>query len=135
MLGRDESMPYPSPSVEPRQRVEAQEDWLALNWALMHQADHACQHGDIVSADGICLVARAVIRHVPAPPAFALSTPVMTAAADEYTTRVGILGVMESIPTETSDGVCEPSDDSGTRPANLDLTVMYDPSIHDKTRR
>lgn len=129
MLGRDVSMPNAAgpADLSSEERDDARELAQRLLDRIIDPKDP--------SAAAERLLARAILRYVPAGVPQAM--PHLVAAADDRTTRAGVLGVMEPILGETSDGVCEASDDGSTRPApNLDLTAIYDPAIHgDPTRR
>lgn len=118
ILGRDESMlnnvRLPDLTSDERERAHqtAERVLCALNIDRL---------ADEIPLDDLVLLARAGLRYIPGP--VPVPTPIVSATPNDRTMPIagGVLGTIEP---ESSDGVCEPSQDTPTAIAAVDHTAM-----------
>lgn len=140
MLGRDESMPHvrePDLTSEEREAVRGFAESL-LSMTQDVSAQNLVIGAFLKKLIDARLLAHAILRYVPA--GVPDSAPHAVASADDQTRRaMPAAGVIcEPMAPESSDGICEVSDDSSTSQNRLNFTAAYDPSVHgdhDVTRK
>lgn len=114
MLGRDVSMP----------NLTRNPDLTSVERERVHMISARLLNDDplTISSDELRLLAQAAQTYVPLPVP-AAPQAVMHLSHDDRTMPVGqVIGVIED---ESSDGVCEPSQDGPTGIATLDHTSMH----------
>lgn len=125
MLGRDESMPN---------RADPELSTVERRAARAHAANMIIAGARVYGAADL-LLARAVMRYVPAEPPAAV--PTFVAGANDRTMQAGLIGApLDAVePVEDiASGVCEVSEDGPTgHVGRLGLTTMLD--LNDATRR
>jgi hypothetical protein len=117
MIGRDESMPNVRlPDLTSDERERAHRTAERVLCASIHRVV------DEISLDDLALLARATQRYCPLP--VPVPTLILSATPSDKTMPIagGVLGVIEP---ESSDGICEPSQDSPTAIAAVDHTAMH----------
>lgn len=140
MLGRDESMPHvrePDLTSEEREAVRGFAESL-LSMRQDVSAQNLVIGAFLKGRVDARLLARAILRYVPE--GVPESSPHVVSSAEDQTRRaMPAAGVIcEPMTPESSDGICEVSDDGSTSQNRLNFTAAYDPTVHgdhDLTRK